>query len=264
MGPTKIDPLSVVPLFLKVVFRDSVLSTASGFSYRHEDRLYLITAWHVASGRRPETGQAINLHTGAVPDCLKVFFHVEGKLGQWCLVDVPIADSDGQPIWYQHPTLGQRVDVAAIPLFCPSGPMTYPINNAELTNDMPVSIGRDLFVLGYPLGIRAGGVMPIWKRASIASEPQLNLDGLPLFLVDTATYSGMSGAPVIARQWGQYETADGSMHFAPGSTVTNFMGVYSGRAIGPNADVSQLGYVWKANVLDQIIGGRTIGAPQVL
>lgn len=30
------------------------------------------------------------------------------------------------------------------------------------------------FVIGYPFGLQTGGIFPIWKRASIASEPVSN------------------------------------------------------------------------------------------
>jgi len=59
-------------------------------------------------------------------------------------------------------------------------------------------VGHELFVLGFPEGISASD-LPIWKRATIASEPNATVDGLPILLVDTATRRGMSGGPAIAR-----------------------------------------------------------------
>ena len=45
------------------------------------------------------------------------------------------------------------------------------------------SVTDDVFVIGYPLGLSGSssvrGAMPIYKRGSIASEPELNYDGLP-------------------------------------------------------------------------------------
>ena len=62
-----------------------------------------------------------------------------------------------------------------------------------------------MFVLGYPKGISGGRGFPIWKRASIATEPDIQHDGLPKLLVDTATREGMSGAPVVAIADGDFE-----------------------------------------------------------
>ena len=58
--------------------------------------------------------------------------------------------------------------------------------------------GDDCFVLGYPKNIDAGLDLPLWKRASIASEPSIDHGGLPRLLIDTATRKGMSGAPIVA------------------------------------------------------------------
>lgn len=63
---------------------------------------------------------------------------------------------------------------------------------------MLLRVATDVFVLGYPKGISGGGEFPIWKRASIATEPDIQLGTLPKMLVDTATREGMLGAPVIA------------------------------------------------------------------
>ena len=47
-----------------------------------------------------------------------------------------------------------------------------------------------------------GAMFPIWKRGSIASEPEIPIDGKPMFYIDTATRQGMSGAPVFAQTSG--------------------------------------------------------------
>jgi hypothetical protein len=62
----------------------------------------------------------------------------------------------------------------------------------------------DAFVLGYPRGMSGGGHFPVWKRATIATEPDIDLDGLPRFYIDTATREGMSGSPVYAQEVGYW------------------------------------------------------------
>lgn len=118
----------------------------------------------------------------------------------------------------------------------------------------------DVFVLGFPLGWTGGAKYPIWKRASIASEPLFDLDDLPKMYIDTATRQGMSGSPVFAKCSGNF--------FLEGSDTSNplqmmmgeayrFLGVYSGR-IGDGGDnkdefSAQLGIVWKERVIREII-----------
>ena len=71
-------------------------------------------------------------------------------------------------------------------------------------------------------------MLPIWKRGSIASEPELPADDLPLFLVDSNTYKGMSGSPVYARTIGGYLSKQHEV-FQMAARSTRFLGVYSGR-----------------------------------
>jgi len=41
-------------------------------------------------------------------------------------------------------------------------------------------VAAEVFILGYPRGLTKQGVLPIWKRGSIASEPLFNvMDGAP-------------------------------------------------------------------------------------
>ncbi len=71
--------------------------------------------------------------------------------------------------------------------------------------DLTVRCGDDAFVLGYPHFVDGGAsFLPIWKRASIASDPRIaqGPGHPPRVLVDTATRQGMSGGPVFVRQSG--------------------------------------------------------------
>lgn len=119
-----------------------------------------------------------------------------------------------------------------------------------LNEETPVHVGSDVFILGYPFGITGGEKLPIWKRASIASEPAIDLDGLPKIFVDTASRPGMSGSPVILKQRRQATIIQGNLI---SRYSMRFIGIYSGR-IGSNDQLqAQLGIVWKAHVIDEII-----------
>lgn len=112
---------------------------------------------------------------------------------------IRIRDKDDQPLWLVHPS--RRVDIAVLPV--PSRKeltiALYPLNvlaNAALR----IEIGMEVFILGYPFEIKLPAY-PVWKRGSIASEPQLVRMMADYMLVDTASRPGMSGAPVIRRSW---------------------------------------------------------------
>ena len=130
--------------------------------------------------------------------------------------------------------------------------------------DMRERIGEDVFVLGYPRGLTGGALLPIWKRGTIATEPMFDHHQLPRFLIDTATREGMSGAPVIARaNSGSYQDTSGvsvmalrSQNLSP---PTKFVGIYSGRIPGAIDLEAQVGIVWKARVVEEIVLGGQQG-----
>jgi hypothetical protein len=53
--------------------KDEVLGAASGFFWLHKGQPYLVTNWHVVSGRNPFTGERLDRKNGYVPQ--KIRFH---------------------------------------------------------------------------------------------------------------------------------------------------------------------------------------------
>ena len=104
---------------------------------------------------------------------------------------------------------------------------------------------KSVSIIGYPNGLSAGGKFPIWKNGHLASEMDLDYNGLPIFLIDATTRSGMSGSPVIIRDSGLVLMEENSQ---PGM-FTKFLGVYSGRI----DKTSEIGRVWKPKVILDII-----------
>ncbi len=101
-------------------------------------------------------------------------------------------------------------------------------------------------VIGFPLGLAAAGKLPIWKTGHVASDIDINYDGKPIFLIDATTKPGMSGSPVVALVKGLRRTSTGWN--LGGGEFIRFLGIYSGR-IGD----SEIGRVWKPEVLDEIL-----------
>jgi len=119
--------------------------------------------------------------------------------------------------------------------------------------DLLVTIGMDVFVLGYPFGTGKTG-LPIWKRGSIASEPDLVPHVESYLLVDTASRPGMSGSPVILRTYFIHVTQENEITATPGA-ANKFIGVYSGRLHTQDPLEAQIGMVWSATYIDEIIDG---------
>jgi hypothetical protein len=260
----EVDDYSFAAFQVILTFGDTELSTATAFFYRQLSTLHLVTNWHVVAGRNSETGSLLDKKNAGTPNHITVRLPGSGP-GRYADMKVSLYQDDRQlqPAWMVHPKFGRHIDVAVLRVGMPTSGRVFPINQLHNTPEMNERISEDAYVLGFPMGLTGGVQLPIWKRASIATEPQVNWNGLPALLVDTATRKGMSGAPVIVRaNSGSYRTADGGASIdimGPGlAAPTKFLGVYSGRDSGDELQ-AQLGIVWKARVIDEIIAGQRLG-----
>ncbi|BAS54238.1 hypothetical protein NIES2135_05120 [Leptolyngbya boryana NIES-2135] len=264
--------LSYVPVHITLRFGETNLGVGTAFFYTHEGQDYLITNWHNVSGRDPQNYSLLSKEAG-IPDNIVLRLPYLEALEDGTLVIkwLPSAlnlynDKDQTlPAWWEHPQHGSDVDVVAIRIRRPSETKSIPANNEVLDLEkLQFEPGMDVFVLGFPLGISGGGRFPIWKRGSIASEPDAHIDNLPKMYIDTATRQGMSGAPVYAQETGVWvpegKTLHDFEHVAFGKGY-RFLGIYSGRILGSDPLHAQLGIVWKEEAILDIIRSEKTGIP---
>jgi hypothetical protein len=245
-----IDQFSVAAIPIEMLFNSTVLSIGTAFVWKTSRDYWLITNWHNVSGRDPQSGKHLS-KTAAEPNRLRAWFNRKGQLGNKVAKEVPIRRADGAPLWLVHPIHKSHVDVAALALADDADVEMYAINTIPQM-DLLVQVGMDVFVLGFPFGIGPAG-LPIWKRGSIASEPDLaGVAQLHIF-VDTASRPGMSGSPVIRRSWNTHAMTGGSTNI--GGVGTKFVGVYSGRLVGNDPLDAQLGLTWPASLVPEIVSG---------
>ncbi len=106
---------------LEVFARDTAarLGEATGFFCRLHQRTFLVTNWHVVSGRHFQTRQALH-YSRALPGSLTVHAHVT-RAGD--VANIPSAstafrltllDPEGRPRWLEHPLFGADIDVIAL------------------------------------------------------------------------------------------------------------------------------------------------------
>jgi len=245
-----IDQFTLTAIPLELYFNEMPLGQATGFLWKNKEQHYLITNWHVVTAQDFFTERFLHSHHGR-PNVLRARFQIPG---QWekQQYDIRIRDQDDRPLWLIHPS--RRVDVVALP-FTPNEPVIiglYPLN-VPASDNLYVAIGMDVFILGYPFKITAPA-FPIWKRGSIASEPELARLTSGYMHVDTASRPGMSGAPVILRTWGTHIEELGSQ-IDDGRPRTRFLGVYSGRVPVDHPTEAQIGLVWDGSYIDEIIAG---------
>ena len=244
--PVLIDPLTVSSLLLETAANHQPLGTATGFCVRKGDSTYLITNWHVLSGRNPDTGGLLS-PTGAVPDEVRIVHHATAGLGNWVVATQPLLDGTGRRKWIEHP-LGHTIDVVALPVIPQNGVSYYPLDLDLADFDMLVQVAMPVSIIGFPFGLTTVGAFPIWKTGHIASDPDLDYGGRPAFLIDATTRGGMSGSPVVLRLYGGYATSRAAMKLG-GGPGTRFLGVYSGRI----HDQAEIGRVWRPSVVREIL-----------
>lgn len=243
----RIDPLSGISLIIQSRVKDQPLGTSTGFCIVAKSKTYLITNRHVVTGRDSDTGQVLS-PTGAVPEEFLITHHGAGRLGTWVIKSEKLYDADQKPRWVGHP-FGGNIDVIALPLNnLGSDVAIYPLDLALANTDVRVQVAMPVSIVGFPLGLSIGGAWPIWKTGHVASDPDIDHDGKPVFLIDATTRGGMSGSPVILRLFGGYETSAGN-YILSGGQATKFLGIYSGRL----HDQSEIGRVFRPSVISDIL-----------
>lgn len=239
---------SVASLLLGPQFQGQPLSTATGFVVLRDSRCFLITNWHVVTGRRTDNGAPLS-PTGGVPNELAVCHNQAGALGNWVVKVESLYTETGQPRWLEHPTHRRMVDVVALEFTKADDVDLYP--HDPWANEPAVAVGvtQPLSIVGFPFGLTGGGRLGVWVQGTVATEPGLDFGDLPSFLIDSRTRPGQSGSPVV------FYSAGGTVPMADGGTtifggpVERCLGVYSGRI----NNESDLGFVWKAAALTEII-----------
>jgi hypothetical protein len=253
-------------------FADKPISSATAFTVwrgHDESQRWLVTNWHVVTGRDPETGQALDRVTARVPDELHIACLVKGSPTQrvrWQIVKEHLYDTDGDPLWLEHPVHGRKADVVALPMTQHRGHVGEvdlwgydpwfedTLAPDDIARGLPVGVSRPLSIIGFPFGATGGGYLPIWIQGWVASELDVDIYELPLFLIDARTREGQSGSPVIAYSPGGSHVLE-NMVTVGGGPMERFLGVYSGRL----NEESDIGRVWKRKALVEVLDGGKRG-----
>jgi hypothetical protein len=280
-------PLSYTTTKVAVFFNEMQLCSATAFVMRYGQTFALVTNWHVLSGFNAATGACLT-KTGAMPTVSRKFKENGKDAEELFFKPLKIDLHSGEaPIWRDDREGELQNDYAVINLtelvpelkeenvslrhilagrvtfrkgFAPAKP--YVFSPDDLRAIYP-TVGTEVFVLGYPRGVANTGVFPIWKRASIASEPQgkIELGGVSyqnLFYIDGLTKSGMSGSPVVclAKPGDEFHSEDGVTVFID-KAEPFLLGVYAGRdGVTQEEYELSLGRVWKIGAVEALFYDR--------
>ena len=249
------EQLSVTPCYLRLYFGETLLANATCFFVLSAEGPVLVTNRHNFTGRNNITGEV--LHTqGGIPNNAVVTFQTPG--GEvYYHIDLLDQTNPALPSWTEHPTLGESADIVALPV----QELANIVNEntgITLADDWHRwGVGSELHVIGFPYG-QIGGPFPIWSKGYIASEPDVEIANLPIFLIDCRSRPGQSGSPVYA----QFKRGDIVEHkgetYAAKNVMNYFVGIYSGRL---RSD-SDLGFVWKRSSIEELVNHAIVNGNQ--
>lgn len=211
---------------------------------------------------------------GARPTHLELHL-TTSQIGRKLVVSIPLYGKSGSANWMVHPTAGEQVDLIAIPLdglierdVLVAETLARPINEFG-SKRLQAFIGDELMIVGFPRNLHSHG-LPLFKRATFASEPTLFEDKIPVadgsnprqVLVDSATREGMSGSPVIHVKRSMILRGHGDDEFDDLLDSHKFYGIYSGRLIDVDEDptvndffAAQIGIIWPSPLIDRVVQG---------
>jgi Trypsin-like peptidase domain len=244
-------------LLLRIQANGHEIATATGFVVVESDgSAFLVTNWHVLAGRSSDDRSVLS-PTGAIPDEVVVMHHAAGRFGSWVPKSEPLFSPSGAPRWVAHPVHQESVDLVVLPLTETEGVDLYPYETSDVTTLLPVAPSEQVSIIGFPFGQSHGGNLGIWVQGTVATEPGIDWDDLPCFLIDSRTRQGQSGSPVIIFQSGRTRQSELGVIVMGGTETIRFVGIYSGR-IHVESD---LGIVWKISALIDILRSAQPGHP---
>lgn len=240
-APTRVDAVLLAVTRIGTYLGTRSLTGASGFFFRREDRLFVVTNRHVLHDEP----------SGHFPDRIEILVHTdERNLTSHALLSLPLYE-DGLALWRSANDSEGAVDVAVLqvhasPLPLGDSILAFDPSHLEARGE-EIAIGDALAVLGFPLGFHDTiHHLAVSRSASIASAYGVRFQGLGYFLTDARTHRGSSGSAVLRRR----ARADRSSSGLP----WQLLGVHSTRMDMNTRDVALdeslgLNCAWYADVL---------------
>lgn len=214
----------------------------------------MVTARHCVTGRNNNTGKPLSQHCG-IPNKIKIWHNKKGHPGSNISIELSLLTEDKQPLWYEHPILGELADIIALKLSNLEEVDLYPYNLC-VDNELLLPRPSDtISVVGFPFGLTVGQKLAIWSTGFLASEPDIDYENQPKFLIDCRTRQGQSGSAVVAQHNEGVKTYADNLVGREGGyePYTHFIGIYSGRV----KEESDLGFVWKKSAILQLVDSIT-------
>jgi S1-C subfamily serine protease len=231
----------------------TTLTSATGFFFERNDRLYLVTSRHVV----------LDEATNHRPDRLEIELHVDPKnIAVVTQMSIPLYRGN-QPVWRQGVDSGGSVDIVAVELQRTALPQTILVSSFTpdhlVTEFDQIEVGTAVLIVGFPLGFHDSlHHLPVARQAVVASAFGFRFQGQGYFLTDAIMHRGTSGAPVVARMMERSGRAD---------FPWMLLGVHASRMEVTNRDIDQderlnLNCAWYADILLTLTEESTVTAKE--
>jgi hypothetical protein len=127
----------------------------------------------------------------------------------------------------------------------------YPHQNLLEDASQALSIGQDIFFIGYPEN-RFDKVhnLPLLRKGCIASAPNIDFNGKKQFLIDAHVFHGSSGSPVFAATGGEFKIAGVISRTMIKNSILQAIPITTAQGI---RQVIGLGIVLKAALLKELL-----------
>lgn len=175
--------------------KSNALTSATGFFFRRDGRLFLVSNRHVFSDAAVSHG----------PDRVEIGLHADtSDLTVQAVLSLSLY-RDGVPQWRTTGDDDGAIDVAVleIPTAClPAGAAPQAFDETHLdSGDEEVSIGDPLTIVGFSHDLYdTAQHLPVARSAFVASAYGAPFRGQSCFLTDARMLQGSSGAPVVRRR----------------------------------------------------------------
>lgn len=192
------DPLLLATVRVSTFTGKLGLTNASGFFFRRDERLYLVSCRHVF----------IDEASGHLPDRVEIELHENaGNLARTIGLSM-LLYRGGTANWRQGRDSAGDIDVAILEIDRAALPKTVALAaftpDSLARDDDDVPIGQPVLIPGFPLGFHDGlHHLPVARQGTIASPYGWRFQGQGYFLTDARTHRGISGAPVVIRAPGR-------------------------------------------------------------
>lgn len=190
---TRVDPLLLATARLSTFAGDCGLTNASGFFFRRDERMFLVSSRHVF----------VDNDSGHLPDRVEVELHLDPDNVTQTIGLSILLYKNGRAVWRQGRDQDSEIDVAVLEIDGAALPGVAlrafsPRHLASSSDEMP--LGQSLLIPGFPLGFHdAIHHLPVVRHANLASPWGLRFQSRAYFLTDARTHRGSSGAPVVLR-----------------------------------------------------------------